>query len=664
MRIFASIACAAALLGLGACRASREAAGGAPARRLNLVLVTIDTLRPDRLGCYGYKKAATPNLDRLAAGGALFENAVTHAPLTAPSHASIFTSTYPTVHKVRDTGGFVLQTEHPTLAELLQRQGWATAAFVGASVLKKGFGFDRGFGVYDDRMPKPDPRSAGTEFPERRAGEVVDRAVEWLNGQAGQPYFLWVHVFDPHSPYDPPAPFREQYRGSLYDGEVAYTDRELGRLFDAVGRKSGTGNTLIAVLSDHGESLSEHGEYSHGVFVYDATLRIAWLMSGPGVPKGMRLKPQARAIDVLPTLVDLVGAKPVAGVQGASLAPAIKGKQVPEKWSYAESLYPKINMGWAELRAIRTNRWKYIRAPKPELYDLAQDPGETTNVIASHPAEFRDLESKLKTVAGRDTEKVEAAPLDQRTMSELKSLGYLSGSGQYELTGKGADPKDRTAVLKLLHFAVYADNKAPLAARIDMLKRAIAQDAANPTLYASLGDLYRGAGRNADEMTLYRDAVNRGVRTAWLFSRLGALYLRQGNKAEAVTFLEAARQLNASDYESLQNLAVAYRETGRVADAERVLHEIVATEDQYAPAYNELGMAAYQRGDMAAARGYFEKAARLNPLYQLNLGRLYKMMGDTVQARASFEAFLAAKSSTPEYRRMLPQARAELAQLR
>ncbi|MGE5644247.1 MAG: sulfatase-like hydrolase/transferase [Acidobacteriota bacterium] len=651
-----------ALILLVSCRSpERKAAPAARLRPFNVVLVTIDTLRADRLGCYGNANVATPNLDALARRGVVFENGLAQAPLTAPSHASMMTGLYPTAHKVRDTGGFVLSPAHASLAATLQQQGWDTAAFVGASVLKKRFGFDRGFAVYDDEFGSSSESIEGTR--ERRAGEVVDRALAWLGGQAGKPYLLWVHVYDPHMPYESPSPFREKYKGRPYDGEVAYTDRELGRLFDAVAKKDPAGNTLVAVLSDHGESFSEHGEYAHGVFLYDTTLRIAFLLSGPGVPAGLRVRQQARTIDLFPTLLELMGGKAPAAVEGASLVPAFTGKPAPE-WSYIETLFPKINMGWTELRGVRTNRWKYIRAPKPELYDLAQDPGETTNVIASHPAEFRDLESKLKTVAGRDTEKVEAAPLDQRTMSELKSLGYLSGSGQYELTGKGADPKDRTAVLKLLHFAVYADNKAPLAARIDMLKRAIAQDAANPTLYASLGDLYRGAGRNADEMTLYRDAVNRGVRTAWLFSRLGALYLRQGNKAEAVTFLEAARQLNASDYESLQNLAVAYRETGRVADAERVLHEIVATEDQYAPAYNELGMAAYQRGDMAAARGYFEKAARLNPLYQLNLGRLYKMMGDTVQARASFEAFLAAKSSTPEYRRMLPQARAELAQLR
>ena len=342
-------------------------------RRLNLVLVTIDTLRADRLGCYGYSQIETPNLDRLAQRGVLFENAVAQAPLTAPSHASILTGMYPTAHKVRDTGGFVLPASDATLAPILRRQGWDTAGFVGASVLKKRFGFDQGFAVYDDQMPKLAARNIASEYAERRAGEVVDRAIAWLSTQSGKPFFLWVHVFDPHSPYDPPSPFREKYEGRPYDGEVAYTDQQLGRLFQAIAKKSPPEKTLVAVLSDHGESLSEHGEYTHGVFLYDSTLRIAFIMAGPGVPAGLRMKQQARTIDLLPTLLELTGNKVPAEVQGSSLAPTFTGEEVPASYSYAETLFPKINMGWAELRGLRTNRWKYIRAPKPELYGSAQE---------------------------------------------------------------------------------------------------------------------------------------------------------------------------------------------------------------------------------------------------------------------------------------------------
>ena len=646
--------CLVGILALVSCKSTQ-------ARRPNLLLVTIDTLRADRLGCYGYPKIETPNLDRIARQGVLFENAVAPAPLTAPSHASMMTGLLPTVHKVRNTGGFVLSPSQVTLAEILQEQGWDTAAFVGSSVLKRRFGFNQGFSVYDDEMPTLATGSAQAE-PERRAADVVDRALKWLGTQSGKPFFLWVHVYDPHVPYDPPAPFRERYSDQPYDGEIAYTDQELGRLFDAVRAKSRPENTLTAILSDHGESFSEHGEYTHGVFLYDSTLRIPFLLAGGAIPAGVRVKQQARAIDLLPTLCELMGAKAPPAMQGASLVAAFTGREVPSSYSYAETLFPKLNMGWAELRGIRTNRWKYIRAPKPELYDLAQDPAETSNVIASHPAEVQELESKLKAVSAA-TEKVAPAAMDPRTIQQLKSLGYLGGNSTQatDLTGQGTDPKDRLDVLRLLHLAVHSG--APPAERVSMLRQAISKDPANPSLYNYLGNLYAEGGRQAEAMRLYQDALQHGVRPAWLYSRLGSLYLRQGKKSEAITLFETATELNPSDYESLQNLAVAYREAGRSADSERVLNAILKSGEEFAPAYNELGMTAFQKGDVAAAQGYFEKAARLDPTYQLNLGRFYKMAGDNARARAAFEAFLATRSENAEYRPMIPQIRKELAEI-
>jgi arylsulfatase A-like enzyme/Flp pilus assembly protein TadD len=650
--------CLAGLLALAGCKS-----GIAPApRRLNVLLVTIDTLRPDHLGAYGYGKAETPNLDRIARQGVLFENAQAPAPLTAPSHASMMTGVYPPAHKVRNTGGFVLPASQTTLAKILQDQGWDTAAFIGSSVLKKRFGLNQGFAVYDDEMPVPAAGSAQEE-PERRAGEVVDRAVKWLDAQSGKPFFLWTHVYDPHIPYDPPEPFRAKYRDNPYDGEIAYTDQQLGRLFDAVARKGPAENTLIVILSDHGESFSEHGEYTHGVFLYDSTLRIAFLMAGGPIPGGVRAKQQARTIDLLPTVLELVGGKAPAGIQGTSLTPAFQGRDVATTYSYAETLFPKLNMGWAELRSMRTPQWKYIRAPKPELYDLVQDPGETSNVISGHPAEAQDLEAKLIAITGT-ADKVAPAPMDPQTLRQLKSLGYLAGSSteSADLTGKGTDPKDRLEVLKLLHLATHSG--ASLPERISLLKQAIASDPVNASLYNSLGNLYAETGRQGEAVQLYDNALRKGVRAAWLYSRLANLYLRQRKTAEAITLFETATQLNPSDYESLQNLAVAYRQAGRMDDCERTLTAILKSGEEYAPAYNELGMTAFQKGDVNAAQGYFEKAAHIDPTYQLNLGRFYKMAGDNAHARTAFEAFLAARSSSPEYRQIIPEVRKELESVR
>jgi tetratricopeptide (TPR) repeat protein len=474
---------------------------------------------------------------------------------------------------------------------------------------------------------------------------------------------LWVHVFDPHSTYDPPAPFREKYRGRLYDGEVAYTDQELGRLFAAVAKKSPARNTVIAVLSDHGESLSEHGEYTHGVFLYDSTLRIAFLLAGPGVPAALRVKSQARTIDVLPTLLELMGSKAPAEIQGNSLVPAFTGQPVAS-WSYLETLYPKINMGWAELRGIRTNGWKYIQAPKPELYDLVKDPGETTNVIGENSTEVQQMEADLRAVADSGA-RVKTTMVDQRTVAQLKSLGYLGGSSgrEYALTRKGIDPKDRIEVLKLLYLAVSHDAGTATSQKIPMLRRALAADPTNPSIYYHLGDEYARAARRGEAMKLYQEAIRNGLGNAWLFSRRGYLFLQQGAREEAIASYEKAAQLNPSDTESLNDLATAYLQTGRIADAERVFKWSLSIDDKTPLAYNGLGLVSIQKRDMGEARGYFEKAVQIDPDLleaQLNLGRIYKIIGANTRARACFEAFLA-KASPAEYGPVITRVRAELA---
>jgi len=661
--------CALALIGLISCkRAETDSGMAASLHPLNVVVVTIDTLRPDHLHCYGYSKIETPNVDAIAQGGVLFEDAVTQTPLTPPSHASIFTGLNPTTHHVRDTGGFILESSSTTLATILQQQGWDTAAFISSAVLKKLFGLNQGFAVYDDQMPKPGKGHEFLEDAERRAGDTVDHAIRWLDAQSGKPFFLWVHVYDPHAPYNAPPPYREQYKDRPYDGEIAYADHELGRLFDAVRKKSPPDKTLIAVLSDHGESLGEHGEFSHGVFLYDATLRIAFLLSGPGVPAGMRVKQQARTIDFLPTILDLMGGRAPAAVEGVSLKPSFTGKETGAAASYAETLYPKINLGWAELRAIRTNHWKYILAPKPELYDLSQDPSETKNVIQSHAAEVQKFEAELKAIIGpHEMEKVQTATVDSRTLAQLRSLGYTGGFSPrtYTLQGKGVDPKDRLEVLKIMEEADGPQSRLPIPRRIELLRQALKMDATNPLLYYSLGTDCEKAGRYAEAMDVYRAAVRNGIASGRLHSRIGDLLVRAGKKSEAIPEYTIAVRFNPADLQTQANLATAYLETGGLADAERVYKAIAAMDPSYAAAFNGLGVIAIQRQDGTAARGYFEKAVELDPDLveaQLNLGLLYKMAGDRARARTCFEAFLA-KASPAQYRQIIPKVREELGAL-
>jgi arylsulfatase A-like enzyme/tetratricopeptide (TPR) repeat protein len=664
--------CLPALVCLCSCRSTQnvpKVEAAPPLRPLDVVVVTIDTLRPDHLHCYGYPNIETPALDSIAQKGVLFENAVTPTPLTPPSHASIFTGQYPTEHHVRNTGGFVLQSSSRTLAKILNEQGWDTAAFVGSAVLKKAFGFNVGFNVYDDQMPKPGKGDEFREDPERRAGEVVDRAIAWLNQQSGKPYFLWVHLYDPHLPYRPPGEFAQKYKAHPYDGEIAYADQQLGRLLEAVNRKSASEKTIVSVLSDHGESLGEHGEYSHGIFLYDATLRIAFMMSGPGIPAGTRIKDQVRSIDFLPTLLDLMGSKAPGQVQGSTLIPAFTRKETPPAAvSYAETLYPKMNMGWAELRGIRTNHWMYIRAPKPELYDLTQDPSETSNVIQQHPVEVHKFEAQLQAVTGNaKAERVETNLVDERIMGQLKSLGYLSGFAprSYELNGQGADPKDHVHILKLLDEAESPDSKLSDARRVEALKTALDEDPKNPSLYYQLGGRYERAGRYQDALNLYRTALSRGIDSGRLHSRIADLSLKAGHRDEAITEYERAAQFNPSDLDSQTNLATAYLESGRLADAERVFKWVLTSDPDHAAAQNGLGLIAIQRHDGSAARGYFERAVQLNPDLveaQLNLGLIYEMAGDKVRARTCFQTFLA-KASPKQYAEIIPKVREELTTL-
>jgi choline-sulfatase len=518
-------------------------------------------------------------------------------------------------------------------------------------------------------MPRPGNRNEFREDPERKAAVVVDRAIAWLDKRtADKPFFLWVHIYDPHIPYAPPAEFAAKYKGSPYDGEIAYSDAQLGRLFDAVGKKSPPDKTVIAVLSDHGESLGEHGELTHGVFLYDSTMRIPFLMTGPGIPAGTRLKDQARSIDFLPTLLELMGGRAPSYVQGVSLVPALSGKRVESDISYGETLYPKMNMNWSELRSIRTNRWKYIRAPRPELYDLTADPTEQKNVLAQNGPEVQKFEAHLKNLVGSGTEKVDTAMVDERVMDQLKSLGYVSSSGgrSFNLTASGKDPKDAVKILQMIDEAESGQNKLPETKRIALLKSSLEQDPENPSLYYQLGGRLEKNGRYDEAMALYRTALSRGIESARLHSRLGDLLVRRGEKDPAIAEYEAAARINPADLDSQNNLATAYLEKGRLADAERVFQWVLTNDANFAAAQNGMGLIAIQKRNHQAAMGYFQKAVALDPDLveaHLNLGLLYEMAGDRARARASFETFLA-KASPAHYGQVIPKVKQELANLR
>ncbi len=441
---------------------------GLTPNRLNLVVVTLDTTRADRLGCYGSRDVETPHLDRLAARGTLFEQAVSATPLTLPAHSSLFTGQLPGGHGVRDNGGFHLAAERLTLAEILKEKGWATGGFVAAYVLDRRWGIAQGFDRYVDDFDLSKFKSVSMGDIQRPGDEVVAHGLDWIRSvsgsdgaagsQDGRPFFAWLHLYDPHTPYAPPEPFAGRYAGRPYNGEIAWTDEVVGRLLAGLEELGLTERTLVAVIGDHGESLGEHGETGHGFFVYEPTTRVPFLLAGPypGLA-GRRVPGVVRQIDLLPTVLELLGVA-APKTQGESLVPAILGRaDAPVLTGYSEAFYARYHYGWSELRALRQGRWHFIEAPRPELYDLVADPGEQRNLASEERRTVVALRQELARLERETgTAPAAAAPLeeDEETLRKLAALGYLGSRVETAKSWRELpDPKDRIHVYNLMDRA-------------------------------------------------------------------------------------------------------------------------------------------------------------------------------------------------------------------
>jgi arylsulfatase A-like enzyme len=395
-----------------------------PARAEHVVIVTLDTTRADYLTPYGSSRATTPNLDRVARAGVVFEQATTVAPLTLTAHCSVFTGLLPPHHGVRDNGDAPLAAQHATLAEMLHSRGFRTAAFVGSAVLQANRGLARGFDVYHDGITD-DPWSR--RRVRRPADEVVDDALDWLEREAGSPLFLWVHLYDAHAPYDIPAPYRGMYSEDPYAGAIAFADAQVGRLLDALERRGFADRTAVVVAADHGEAFGEHGERGHGIFIYQEVLRVPLIVKAPGVT-AQRIGGAMSLVDIVPTMLDLVGASS-SWTDGVNLAPFLRGTAMwPEREIYAESLYP-MRFGRTPLQALRGGRFKFIDAPRPELYDLELDPSEQRNLAIERSALALAMDRRLSaldggTVSPRARNPLRAPSADVR--ERLAALGYIS----------------------------------------------------------------------------------------------------------------------------------------------------------------------------------------------------------------------------------------------
>ncbi len=609
------------VVALAGCRPSPPGPAPTPAsgsaRTPNVLLVTIDTLRADHVGAYGDAGASTPTLDGLARRGVRFETAVSHVPLTGPSHASILTGHTPAAHGFHNNGGFVLAPSLKTAAEDFHQAGYRTGAFVSGFPLDRRFGFDRGFERYDDHLPRGnDPRR--TPYVERRADATTDVALRWLSsmrsGDGASPWFLWVHYYDPHAPYEPPADLASRFSASPYDGEIAFVDRQLARLLKTIQDAGALDDTVVLVTSDHGESLGEHGEATHGVFIYDATLRVPWIMAGPGVAAGRVARTVARSIDVLPTLLDYAGVALPDGLEGRSMRPAADGREMPDAPSYAESLYTQLELGWAPLYGWRTAHYKFIDAPNPELYDLEHDASERNNQFVQHAERADDFRRRLRALANQVPPRdATAAPADAQTVERLRSLGYVSGGQAADPAGGSLrDPKDAIRFLPRLNRAMSATRTQPDLA-IRELTSVLAED---PTLLMARrtrASAYEASGRYALAIADLRYVERSGHFTPDDAVMLGDNLRLAGQRAEAAHVLGGAIALNPRSPQPLLSLAELQIAEGQYDRAAITLNRVLEIAPDQIEALRRLGDLALLKGDVDGAGGRYARILDLDP---------------------------------------------------
>ena len=580
----------------------------------NVLLVTIDTLRRDRLGAYGSDRGLTPALDRIAGSGLRYTHAYSHVPMTLPAHTSILTGLAPRMHGVHDNGSFRLDDRVPTLASVLKQAGYRTGAFVGAFVLDARFGLNRGFDEYDDRYPHTSDASTFT-FAERRAAEVVKAAGDWilgaaspLQGQAATPWFAWVHCFDPHAPYEAPIEYRSGR--SPYDAEVAYTDAMLGQLFDRLSASHALDHTLVIVTADHGESLGEHGETTHGLFAYDATLAVPLLVSGPAVPRGIVDGPVAHA-DLLPTIVDLVGAPAPTTLDGRSLVrpPAADGIVT------FEALDANLTRGWAPLTGIVAGHWKYIELPLPELYDLAADPPEAQNLAARDP-QRRDTLARALAALARPLVNASPGVVPDDVAARLRSLGYIAPSATTFARRTHTDeddPKRLVALNEQFNSALTTFNAGRSDEALSQFEGIIRIRPDFVAARTSAATVLVTQHRARDAVALLRDAPRDQAGSPEILAKLGMALHEAGDLNAAAAALERARAAGNQNPELLNDLGVVYAQLGRPADARPLLIELLRRDPNAAGTWNNLGLLELAAGRQDAAIAAFRHAVQEDP---------------------------------------------------
>jgi arylsulfatase A-like enzyme/Tfp pilus assembly protein PilF len=611
---------------------------------LNAVVVTLDTLRADRLGCYGFRSVETPSIDAVAAQGVVFEQATATAPMTLPSHASIFTGLIPPKHGVRDNGGFFLEAERVTLGERLEEAGYATGAFVGAWVLDSRWGLDQGFDVYADRFDLSKYRVVNLGTVQKRGDEVMDAALAWLETVKGRKFFAWVHLYDPHTPYEPPEPYASRYPSQMYLGEVAYTDHVVGRLVAWLKAAGLAGRTVLVLVGDHGESLGEHGERTHTFFVYDATLHVPLIVRTPWGDRG-RSRAQVSTVDVLPTLLDLLGLPPQPGIDGRSLARLVLDPSAQaDGLAYAESYFTRFHYGWQHLRALRDGRFKYVDAPRPELYDLRRDPGEKDNVYKAHSRRGEELRARLEALAGSGAQ---AAPdkdaLDPETLQRLAALGYVGGGPSVDPEAVLPDPKDKIGLFARIGEARAAAKDGRLEDAVATIRAVIAEDPGVIDAHTALGGWLRELKRPEEAIAAYKRALEVQPESEVALAALAEVYRAQGRPDAAIEGYSTVLRLEPRQPHMWYQLATLFLDLGRAKDAERTFRQALEHNPKMGAAYNSLAALAFERGELTEAERLVRTGLELEEdlrASRFNLGRILEARGERAQAERLYRAEL------------------------
>lgn len=614
----------------------------------NVLLFTLDTTRADHLGCYGRLDARTPNIDGLAAEGILFKNATAQAPLTLPSHASIFTGNYPFRHGVRDNGGFYLGPENTTLAELLKRKGWTTGAFVGAFVLDSRWGLNQGFDFYYDNFDFAKYKKVGLDSVQREGGEVVKAFFDWFQTNGDRRFFTWIHLYDPHTPYEPPEPYKSEFSGrpwGLYDGEIAYADSLIGRVLDGLRQKGILEKTIVVVAADHGESLGEHGESFHAFFIYDATVSVPLILRLPASSlKAKVINDQVENVDIMPTLLDLLGVAVPDEVQGRSLVPLLAGSRSgPERMAYSESFYPRYHYGWSELKSLRTGRYQYIQAPRPELYDIVRDPLETSNIYGRNGSEAEKFAEEMKRIEARsrargDESKAPRQP-DADTLEKLKALGYVGGftsSARLSRSAGLADPKDKIHLYNKIKQAEGASADREYDKALERLGEAIAEDPGIMEARQVRGQIYMELDRPAEAIEECRAALDIDPEYETAIFTMAQAFRKIKKYDEAAAGFERLIQMDPKDPKPYLNLGEISIDTGDLDSAVSHLEKAVAADPEHsAVAHNLLGSVYLEKKLFEPAEREIRTSLEMRPQMpdaHYNLGLLYEERGDLRRA--------------------------------